>query len=41
MFTGDAGDTLQIKHHGTGQVFATADALSEYLLAPVLTGRPR
>jgi hypothetical protein len=41
MFTGDAGDTLQIKHHGTGQVFATADALSEYLLSPVLTGRPR
>jgi hypothetical protein len=41
MFTGEVGDTLQIKHHGTGQVFATADALSEYLLAPVLTGRPR
>jgi hypothetical protein len=41
MFAGDAGDTLQMKHHGTGQVFATADALSEFLLVPVLTGRPR
>jgi hypothetical protein len=40
MFTGDDG-TLQMKHHGTGQVFATADALSEFLLVPVLTGRPR
>ena len=41
-FTSDAGDdTLRIKHHGTGQVFATADALSEYLLVPVFTGRPR
>ena len=41
MFTGDAGATMQMKHHGTGQVFATADALSEFLLVPVLTGRPR
>lgn len=41
MFAGDGGDTLQLKHHGTGQVFATADALSEFLLIPVLTGRPR
>jgi hypothetical protein len=40
-FTGDGGETLQMKHHGTGQVFATADALSEFLLVPVLTGRPR
>lgn len=40
-FTGQDGDTLQIKHLGTGQVFATAGALSEYLLTPVLTGRPR
>jgi hypothetical protein len=30
-----------MKHHGTGQVFVTADALSEFLLVPVLTGRPR
>jgi hypothetical protein len=38
----DSGDgSLQMKHHGTGQVFATADALSEFLLVPVLTGRPR
>ena len=35
------GETLLMKHHGTGQVFATADALSEFLLTPVLTGRPR
>ena len=42
MFISDGGDdTLQIKHHGTGQVFTNADALSEYLLVPVLTGRPR
>jgi len=30
-----------MKHHGTGQVFATTGALSEFLLVPVLTGRPR
>ena len=41
MFAGNGGGTLQMKHHGTGQVFATADALSEFLLVPVLTGRPR
>ena len=42
MFTSDDGDDrLQIKHHGTGQVFTNADALSEYLLVPVFTGRPR
>jgi len=35
------GDTLRIKHNGTGQVFTNADTLSEYLLVPVLTGRPR
>ena len=34
-------DTLQIKTQRTGQVFANADALSEYLLGPVFTGRPR
>jgi hypothetical protein len=41
MFTGNGDDALHIKHQGTGQVFTTADALSEYLLVPVLTGRPR
>lgn len=41
LFAGDGGDTLQLKHHGTGQVFPTADALSEFLLVPVMTGRPR
>lgn len=40
-FAGDGGETLQMKHHGTGQVFATSDAFSEFLLVPVLTGRPR
>ena len=41
MFVGDGGETLHMKHHGTGQAFATADAFSEFLLVPVLTGRPR
>ena len=41
VFAGDGGQTLQIKHPGTGKVFATADALSEFLLVPVFTGRPR
>jgi hypothetical protein len=39
--TSDDDDTVRFKHGGTGQMFATADALSEYLLVPVLTGRPR
>jgi hypothetical protein len=41
VFAGSGGETLQLKHHGTGQVFASADAISEYLLVPVFTGRPR
>lgn len=41
VFSGDGGETLQLKHPGTGQLFATADMLSEYLLTPVFTGRPR
>ena len=41
MFAGDGGEALHMKHHGTGKVFFTADALSEFLLLPVLTGRPR
>lgn len=41
IFVGDHGENLQMKHDGTGQLFATADALSEFLLVPVLTGRPR
>jgi hypothetical protein len=41
MFAGDGGGPLHMKHQGTGQVFATADALSEFLLVPVFTGRPR
>jgi hypothetical protein len=41
IFAGDGGETLLMKHHGTGQVFTTADSLSEFLLVPVMTGRPR
>ena len=41
VFADDGVATLQIRHHGTGQLFATADALSEFLLVPVFTGRPR
>lgn len=41
VFAGDGGDALQIRHHGTGQLFPTPEALSEFLLVPVFTGRPR
>ena len=41
VFAPAEGETMQMKHHGTGQVFSTADALSEFLLVPVFTGRPR
>jgi hypothetical protein len=41
VFVPDAAGDLQIKIHRTGQVFTTADALSEYLMGPVFTGRPR
>jgi hypothetical protein len=41
MFAGESGDSLLMRHHQTGQVFATADSLSEFLLVPVLTGRSR
>lgn len=41
VFAGDGGESLQMKHHGTGQLFTSADALSEFLLVPVFTGRPR
>jgi hypothetical protein len=41
MLVRDGGETLQMKDPGTGQVFHTADALSEYLLTPVLTARRR
>jgi hypothetical protein len=41
MFADDGSGTLHMKHHGTGQLFGTADALSEFLLVPVLTGRQR
>jgi hypothetical protein len=41
VFADDGTDTLQIKIQATGRVFTSADALSEYLLIPVFTGRPR
>ncbi len=41
VFTPGPGDTLQIRTPSTGRVFESADALSEYLLVPVFTGRPR
>lgn len=41
VFADDGRETLQMKHPGTGKVFATADALSEFLLVPVFTGRAR
>ena len=41
VFTNSSGNTLQLKLQGTAQVFTGPDALSEYLLVPVLTGRPR
>jgi len=40
IFSGDA-EALQMRHHDTGRIFATADDLSEFLLVPVFTGRPR
>jgi len=41
VFATNGTEGLQIKTQRTGQVFVTADALSEYLLGPVFTGRPR
>jgi hypothetical protein len=41
VFAPHRDDAAQFKHHGSGQVFATAETLSEYLLTPVFTGRPR
>ena len=40
-FADSTGEPPVMRHLGTGQVFATADALSEFLLVPVLTGRSR
>lgn len=41
IFISVTDGTLHIKQQGTGQLFTDADALSEYLLSPVFTGRPR
>jgi hypothetical protein len=40
-FAAGCGDPLLMRHNGTGQVFATPEVLSEFLLVPVLTGRCR
>lgn len=41
IFADDGAEVLKIKAQHAGHAFATADALSEYLLGPILTGRPR
>lgn len=41
VFADNADGAVLLKHHGNARTFATADALSEFLLLPVLTGRPR
>ena len=40
-FVDDGSETLRMKQLGTGRVFPNTDALSEFLLVSVLTGRPR
>jgi hypothetical protein len=40
LFTG-SGETLQMKLQGSAQVFLDADSVSEFLLVPMFTGRPR
>jgi hypothetical protein len=40
IFTSVADDILHVKQQSTGKAFTSADALSEYLLIPVFTGRP-
>jgi hypothetical protein len=41
IFVDDGKETLRMKHHGTGKTFSSCDDVSEFLLTPVLTGRPR
>jgi hypothetical protein len=41
VFANDGDAALHLKHQGTGQVFSSAEALSELLLVPVFTGRPQ
>lgn len=41
MFAGEQEESFQIRNHGTGQVYPSVEALSEFLLVPVFTGRPR
>ena len=37
----NGGDAPHFRHQDSGELFATVDALSAYLLTPVFTGRPR
>lgn len=41
VFTPAAGVDARFKHQDSGHVFASVQVLSEYLLTPVFTGRPR
>jgi hypothetical protein len=41
VFADDGAEALRIQAQHAGHAFATTDALSEYLLGPVFTGRPR
>jgi len=41
MFAREGDDIVRLKNQATGQVFTTADALSEFLLVPVLAARRR
>ena len=41
VLAADGPDEAHFRHEGSGELFATVDALSAYLLTPVFTGRPR
>ena len=41
VLAADGSDAAHFRHHDSGELFASVDALSAYLLTPVFTGRPR
>jgi hypothetical protein len=41
VFIAYGDDAARFRHESSGQVFAALGSLSEYLLTPVFTGRPR
>ena len=41
VLTANGSDAAHFRHHDSGELFAGVDVLSEYLLTPVFTGRPR